>query len=372
MMKSLPIWRLTAYVAIGFVLFMETISLPAQAIKRAQVGIYYFDGWADTTSQNFHIGDMPTKYPEREPLSGWYDNTAPLVHQQIVWARKAGVTFFIFDWYDTRRDSNPSDQTINTALNFYKKDPHKLGMKYALLYVNNGAFSIPQSEWRQACENWVVNDFKNPAYFKIDGKPLLVVFSVGDMEKTWDGPDGVKRAWQILKDTARKAGFPGVYVVACATPGPKNGWTNLNVTNTEGYDAYSAYNYPGVPGTKKGANPYSLLAQGSIDIWNDFAADGRKPYIPIVGDGWDSRPWNETPYWYVRTPSEFRDFVADAIEWWKNNPKMRVMKNTPLIFVEAWNELGEGSYIIPTKGERFTYVNALNDGIKKGMRAIEH
>ncbi len=342
----------------------------ACAANAPQVGCYYFDGWADTTSHNFHVGDMPQKWQEREPLSGWYDNTAKLVHQQVAWARQADISFFIFDWYDARRDGNPSDQTLNTAVDFFRKDPHKIGMKYALLYVNNGSFSIPQSEWTAACDNWIKRDFKNPAYYKIDGKPLLVVFSVGDMERTWGGADGVKGAWDQLRKLARKAGLPGVFVVACATPGPKNGWTNLNTLVNEGYDAYSAYNYAGFGGTVKGANPYSIIVKGSEGIWNDFAADGRKPYIPIVTDGWDSRPWNETPWWYERTPNQFRNFVSDALRWWHANPAMRVMKNTPLIFVEAWNELGEGSYIVPTKGTGFTYLNALKRGLEMGMAAI--
>jgi len=349
-------------------LFVPLLVRSALAASTPQVGVYYFDGWADTSAQDSHLQNLPQHYSGREPLSGWHDNSAALVHQQVEWARRAGVTFFVFDWYDTRRDSHLSDRTLNSAVTFFRKDPQKLAMKYALLYVNNGTFSIARVHWRAACQRWIDNDFKNRAYFKINGKPLLVVFSVRDMEKTWGGPPGVANAWNELREMAKKAGLPGVFVVACATPGPrsrKNGWTNLSTPGTEGYDAYSAYNYPGVPGTVKGENPYSVLVRGSIDIWNDFAADGRKPYIPIVTDGWDPRPWNETPYWYKRTPGEFRDFVAEALRWWCDHPKMRVMKTTPLIFVEAWNELGEGSYIVPTHGDGFTYLKALEQGLEE-------
>jgi hypothetical protein len=344
------------------------LTIAASAMNAPQVGIYYFDGWADVSAQNFHLNNLPDKYPEREPLSGWYDNSAALVHQQADWAHQSGITFFIFDWYDSVRDSNPSDQTLNSALQYFREDKHKPNMKYALLYVNNGAFSIPASEWPAACQKWIEQDFKNKDYFKVDGKPLLAVFSAGDMEQTWGGPEGVHGAWDALRTAARKSGLPGVYVVCCATPGPKNGWTNLDTLATEGYDAYSGYNYTGVAGTVKGANPYSVLVKGSVDIWNDFATDGRKPYIPVVTDGWDSRPWNETPYWYERTPQELENFVTQAFVWWKQNPSVRAMKTTPLIFVEAWNELGEGSYIAPTKGDKFAYTRALKAGIEAGKK----
>ena len=339
-----------------FVLFMAS---PAMAAKAPQVGVYYFDGWADTSPQSYHMQNLPQHFPGREPLSGWYDNSAALVHQQVKWARSIGVNFFIFDWYAPRR----YDHTLNSAVAFLQQDTHKLGMKYALLYVNNGELNIPQADWKAACQHWVNDYFKDAAYYKINDKPLLPVFSVPDMEKNWGGPQGVARAWDELRAAAKEAGLPGVFVVACAYPRPKE---NLNRLAGEGYDAYSGYNYAGMKGTVKGENPYSLIVQGSQEIWNDFAADSRKPYIPVVTDGWDPRPWNETPYWYKRSPEEFRDFVTAALRWWHEHPAMRVMETTPLIFVEAWNEVGEGSYLLPTRDDGFTYMNALREGLKKG------
>ena len=341
----------------------------ASAAKAPVVGMYYFDGWADRTPGNYHISTLPTKYPEREPLSGWYDDSAKLVHQQIKWARRAGVNFFIFDWYDPKRITNAHDQSLNSATAFFRADKHRHGMRYALLYVNNGGFSVPPAEWDDLCHRWVTENFKRPGYFKIDGKPLLVVFSAGDMRKAWGGDAGVASAWGRLRATAKAAGLPGVFVVCCATPGPKNGWTNLDDLAKEGYDAYSGYNYPGVAGTVKGANPYQRLIDGSVDIWNDFAADGRRPYIPVVTDGWDAQPWNETPFWYVRTPAEVEDFVARAVSWEREHPKMEVLDKTPLIFIEAWNELGEGSYVVPTHGAGFTYVDAIHRGLHVSLRS---
>ena len=62
--------------------------------------------------------------------------------------------------------------------------------------------------------------------------------------------------------------------------------------------------------------------------------------------------------------------MTQAFQWWKQNPAMRAMKTTPLIFVEAWNELGEGSYIVPTKGDKFDYTKALKTGIEAGKKLI--
>jgi len=75
---------------------------------------------------------MPTDYPQREPLSGWYDDTAEVVHRQVVDARSAGIDFFLFDWYDLDRAENTTDKTLNSALALFKADRKKRGMKYAL------------------------------------------------------------------------------------------------------------------------------------------------------------------------------------------------------------------------------------------------
>ena len=44
------------------------------------------------------------------------------------------------------------------------------------------------------------------------------------------------------------------------------------------------------------------------------------------------------------------------------HPAMRVTAS-PLIFIEAWNELGEGSYLVPTSGDGFAYTDAMKQGL---------
>jgi len=83
--------------------------------------------------------------------------------------------------------------------------------------------------------------------------------------------------------------------------------------------------------------------------------------------GWDPRPWNETEpstgdlMWYSRTPQDVATFVGDAISWVQANPTFRVepAPTPPVVLIEAWNEFGEGSYILPTVGYGASYGNAL-------------
>ncbi len=69
----------------------------ASAQTRVRLGAYYFDGWSGPLT-NFHFdGLVNGPYQDREPLSGWQDNTACAVEQQLAWAHSFGIDFFVFD-----------------------------------------------------------------------------------------------------------------------------------------------------------------------------------------------------------------------------------------------------------------------------------
>jgi hypothetical protein len=208
----------------------------------------------------------------------------------------------------------------------------------------------------------------DPNYQRIDGRPLFVVYNAREMERAWGGPQSAALALARLRQTAKAAGLPDLYLMACATPGPRNGWNDLGALVQTGYDAFTGYNYIGIGGTQKGSNPYAKLVIGSVEIWNAFAADGRRPYVPVVTDGWDSRPWAETDFWYERAPAQFGEFVEEALNWWRDHPKMHVTGKRPFILIEAWNELGEGSYIMPTKGEGNACLKALRRTLRQWRR----
>jgi len=275
----------------------------------------------------------------------------PLLHRQVVDARAAGIDFFLFDWYDMDKSVNTADKTLNTALALFKADRKKRGLKYALLYVNDGSFNVPQSRWDLICRKWVEEYLTDPDYQRIDNRPLFVVYNPRKLEQTWGGPPSAAVALAHLRQAAKNAGLPDLFLMACAFPGPTNGWNDLGALAQAGYDAFTGYNYAGMAGTRKGANPYEKLVKSNVQIWDAFAADGRRSYVPVVTDGWDSRPWAETGFWYERTPAEFGDFVDLALKWWRDHPGMHVTGKRPFILIEAWNELGEGSYIMPTKGD---------------------
>jgi len=78
-------------------------------------------------------------------------------------------------------------------------------------------------------------------------------------------------------------------------------------------------------------------------------------------DGWDPRPWAEGNVFFSRSPQEVAAFVSNEIAWANSNPQLRPEPSPtpPIVLVEAWNEFGEGSHLIPTVGEGTSYGDAL-------------
>jgi hypothetical protein len=181
---------------------------------------------------------------------------------------------------------------------------------------------------------------------------------VNQMVQTFGSDAGVQEALQQLQSAAQSQGLPGVYVFGGFWPG---GTTGFSTSQNGGYDAICYYNYPGDAPAVSGENPLSALSQFGHWTWDQAAQYSPLPFIPVAMAGWDPRPWNEGTIWYDRSPQDFAALVGDAISWANANPSLRLEPAPvpPLVMIEAWNEIGEGSHFIPTAGEGTSYGDAL-------------
>jgi hypothetical protein len=245
------------------------------------------------------------------------------------------------------------------------------GVGSALLYVNTRGragqdnFVVPRSRWRATVEQWVTHDFLRSDYLRVSGKPVLFVLDSFGLKRQFGGDRGVEWALAMLNRTARAHGLPGVFVIGGIYVDHGFDWNRLTeLLARDHYDALTQYAYPAAPGVRSGERPYRQLIANAEQNWHSFAEASPIPYIPDVMAGWDPRPWNERVggrlFWYRRTPSLFEQFVRDALQWSRSNPgAFTPGDRRPLILIEAWNELGEGSYIVPTVGTCHRYGRAL-------------
>jgi hypothetical protein len=341
----------------------------ASSQSRARLGAYYFDGWSGPLT-NFHYQGMPAgPYVDREPLSGWQDSNSCAVEQQLALASAFGINFFVFDWYYNASAVDPGEN-LNSAFELTRSLQNHHGMQYALLYVNSAPFVVEPTAWSAVVSQWVTF-FQDPDYLRIRDQPVLFVIDMTQMRETFGSSDATAAALNALRTTAQANGLPGVFVVGGfgvgAGAAAQDNFPDLSIAQLDGYDAVTLYGYPFAPTPIDGMLPFSALADAGRWIWSEAAEKSPVPFITVAMDGWDPRPWNEREsqtgdlVWYERTPEEVATFVGQAITFAESNPQVRPepAPAAPLVLVEAWNELGEGSYILPTVGDGQAYGDAL-------------
>ena len=250
---------------------------PKPVKGKYDVGVYYFPGW-QSRSQWQPI----ERFPERKPILGWYREGDPEVADwQIKWAVEHGITYFAYDWYW----SQGARHLEHGLHNGYFNARYKSMLKFCLLWANHNApktHSIDDS--LAVTRYWITNYFQRPEYYRIEGKPMVIIFSPYNYKNDM-GIDGVNKAFEAMRDECRKAGLPGLYLAACVG--------NAHQVDGENYDAVTAYNWPslGISGSENQV-PYANLVPAYVQQWSQLLGeDSRSVLLPLCG-GWDSRPWH--------------------------------------------------------------------------------
>ena len=346
---------------------------PASTQTRARLGAFYFDGWSGSLS-NFHFtGLVNSPYSGREPLSGWQDNTACAVEQQLAWAHAFGLSFFVFDWSFKASVFDQSGEDLNSAFKITRTLANRHGMQYAIAYGNGCPFCITNSaDWTSTVQEWV-GYMKDPDYVRVNGKPLLVVLNPNEMHQAFGPSAAVQAKFGELRAVAQAQGLGGVTIVACISlpdgaPEQDGLFPDLSMEAADSYDAVTTYGYGfGFPLTLAGAQPFSALASTGQWLWGEYARKSPLPAIPDAMPGSDNRSpeGDHEPgrplFWFTRTPPEVAAFVNDSIVWAESNPQVRMepAPAPPMVIMTAWNELGNGAYLVPTVDDGTSFGDAI-------------
>ena len=327
---------------------------------------HYIRGGQDFKPQGKHVDWRPL-FPEREPQVGWFDDTQGAMDTQIQQAALGGVDFFAFEWFTPRPKPEHNYPGNNEQINngpklFYTSKYNRL-MKFSLMYINSKPFEISTvAEWDHVIDEWI-RYFQHPRYLKIGGKPLLIIHSVDMFRSGWNrGEMKARDAIIYLRIKAERAGFPDVLIGGgIYTPGPE-----MRGTSRDGYDFFTSFNYPLQwllqTGTKE--HDYSEFFTLEPNLWWYFHQNSPLPYVPVVTSGWDRRAQNnpEAPiavYFRNRTPERYQALLESAKDTIDRSARLRLPGGRKMVMIYAWNELGEGGYIVPTKAEGDAYLRRM-------------
>ena len=312
------------------------------------VGCYNFPGWRD-----YGAWSVLDAFPERKPLLGYYHDGNPEVNDwQITWALDHGINFLIYDWY-WQKGRRQLEEGLHDG---FFKARYNEKMKFCLLWANhNAAGTSSYDDMINVTKYWIENYFNRPNYLKLGGKNVMVIFAPQRFTEDM-GKDEVKRAFADMKKLCEAEGAGGLYMVACA-------WPNADMIRTmeyEGYDALGGYNYPSAGDRGQLVAPYSWMVDGYKDIWEQITKVATLPYIPLCEAGWDSRPWHgaQARVRAGKTPELWQNMLSNA-KAYDDDPKHKLPEGKKLVFLEAWNEYGEGDYIEPHREFGFDYLEAV-------------
>ena len=349
---------------------------PAYTGDEPRTRMFWPEGYGEWQT----VKDAKPCYPKhqwpRRPLWGYVNEADPYVMEMEIEAAAAhGVNVFIYDWYWF--DNRPFlEQCLD---NGYLKARNNDKVKFYLMWANHTATTLwDKRTSNKGAEIWdgavdrktfehivhrtIEKYFTHPSYYKIDGKPVYMLF---DTENLVRGLGGVKEtldALQYFRDETVKAGFPGLELhLTIRSPKYRatmldDNTSILDFINMAGFDGVTHYNF----------FDYAKMNRNYTDILEDVKAEWKcveetvkAPFFPHVSLGWDNTIRFTDVKWEWRclenTPENVQKGFELAKDYVDSHPDMKA----PLIVVNSWNEWTEGSYLEPDDFYGYGYLETV-------------
>lgn len=202
--------------------------------------------------------------------------------------------------------------------------------------------------------------FKDERYIKIDEKPVLLIYNLKLFEK--------QRALQFiqrLKNLAQKEGFAGLYIIGVKSfafekqlefgADAKAEFPPHNMPNKSDFiiqPRYANKNAKGgfifdidkyVKEAKYIKNQDETLFKGVFPSWDNTARKAKS--------GADV---------YLCSVNSYKIWLKNCIAWTRANHK----KDRQFIFINAWNEWGEGVHLEPCMRYGYAYLQATKEALQ--------
>ncbi len=314
----------------------------------------------------------------RYPLWGYINEADPYVAEmEINAAADHGVNVFIFDWY--WYDGMPFlEGQLN---NGYMKARNNDRVKFYLMWANhdvdltwdkrtagkpNGALiwegSVSREEFEKICRRIIDSYFSHSSYYKIDGKPVFMIYDIDNLIQGMGGVEKTKDALEWFRKETVKSGFKGLdlqltlrgrnYSVT-GPSGEKTG-TQEQIIDRLGFDGLTHYQFVHFVNIDR---DYPEIMEDVKKEFNVLDKEYKIPYYPHISVGWDNNPRFEIFRPGIvknNTPENFEKALREAKNYVDAHPGQ-----APLITINSWNEWTETSYLMPDNVYGYGYLEAI-------------
>ena len=305
----------------------------------------------------------------RKPLWGYTNEADPKdVAQKIDAAVAHGVNVFIYDWYWYEGRPFLEDALDKGFLGAPNNGKMKFFIMWANHDVNEGWDNTVADKfkngwiWRGTADDgtfdaisdrWIAKYFKRPNYYRIQGRPVLMVYDTANLIKGLGGEAQAAAALGRLRAKCVAAGLGGLHFMVCDYQ-IRPEWVKKL-----GIDSATIYNL--VHWSSPKGNPdYAAWAQKAAKRFDGQRGTGYPMYFAHASVGWDQNPRYPssvtTETVVASTPAKFEAACRRAKDWMDKNQQPGQPK---LITVNSWNEWTEGSYLEPDTKWGFGYLEAV-------------
>lgn len=318
----------------------------------------------------------------RYPLWGYVNEADRYVAEmEIEAATDHGINVFIFDWY--WYDSMPFlEGHLNDG---FLKAKNRDKMQFYLMWANHDvrriwdkrgaddAFTrkdksiiwqaeVDRAEFEKICHRFIEKYFSQPNYYKIDEKPVFMIYSMNDLINGLGGVDETIDALNWFREETKKAGYNGLELqyslrkdgLRDIVADDKNFGEEKQLVEELGFNSLTHYVYAHMTGIDR---DYTEVLADAERIWNWVSDNYEAKYYPQVSVGWDASPRAETFVGGITknsNPKNFEIALRKAKDFLDKRPDQ-----VPLITINSWNEWTETSYIMPCNMHGYGYLEAI-------------
>jgi Glycosyltransferase WbsX len=326
--------------------------------------------WPEGNGEWETVRKATAKFPghpwPRRPLWGYVNEAdSRVMEMQIDAAADHGVNVFIYDWY--WYDGRPFlEQCLNEG---YLKARNNHRVKFYLMWANHDVThlwdrrishidgniiwqaSVDRAEFEVIAQRLIDRYFTHPSYYRIDGKPVFMIYDLGKLVRGLGGIAQTAEAFAWFRQQAVKAGLPGLHLQLTSLGAKHLNLSGIDagatatlseVVNQLGFDSQSHYQFVHFTNIDR---DYADILPDMQAEWKLMDANFDVPYFPHVSLGWDNNPRHQDfrpGITRKNSPEEIAKALRLARAYADAHPHQ-----VPLITINSWNEWTEGSYLQP-------------------------
>lgn len=325
-----------------------------------------FTEWVNTRKAKPRFKDH---YQPREPHEdiGYYDlSDIETLRKQAELAKQHGIYGFCFYYYwfsGKRLMEKPVDMLLEHP---------EIDINFCLCWANENwtrawdgqsKSVLISQEYSEQDEINFIKDMKkyidDKRYIKIEGKPVIIVYNPGQIPN-------INRAFATWRKCAQELGIGEILIWTCQTS--NNTAENLNIEDIIDAEVeFPPHNMW-----------FDIIGERNIDLSGKEACiynyrklveilkkrkfnEGKKPIYRTAMLGWDNAARRENNWvtFYEFSLKSYYDWLTLNI----NEARKRFKENERFMFINAWNEWAEGTYLEPDKKYGYSYLNTTSKAL---------